>query len=90
MIADIQVPVCTSGESLPPPAISFAPRYLAGALAIGPVLRLIDGISPGLTTTTTAGSSGNGTYGMIVPCRITGEAAEACDKTAGPAPTMAA
>jgi len=50
----------------PPPVIVFGPRYLAEALAIGPVLRLIDGISPGVTTTT--GPSGS--YCVIMPCRL--------------------
>ena len=87
--ATIQVPVSISeggGVDGKPPAISFAPRYLAEALAIGPVLRLIDGISPGLTTTTTADPSGNAAYCVIMPCRFTEEATG----SVAAAPAMAA
>jgi DNA polymerase-3 subunit beta len=86
--ATIRVPVSTSGEGQPP-AISFGPRYLAEALAIGPVLRLIDGISLGLT----AGPSGNEAFCVIMPCRFTEvaeENAESGHKAAAPAPAMAA
>ena len=44
--ASHQVPVTVTGT---PPVIAFDPHYLASALEIGPVLRLIDGFSPGLT-----------------------------------------
>jgi len=81
--ATIKVPVGISGE-VQPPAISFAPRYLAEALAIGPVLRLIDGISPGLT------ANQSGCYCVIMPCRFTEVAEEAGDKAAAPVPAMAA
>ena len=85
--ATIRVPVSRSGgeggEGLPP-TISFAPGYLAEALAIGPVLRLIDGISPGLTT----GPTGN--YCVIMPCRcVVEDAPEAGDKAVGLAPAAA-
>ena len=89
--ATIRVPVSTSGgreRECQPPAISFAPRYLAEALAIGPVLRLIDGISPGVAT----GPSGN--FCVIMPCRcVVEDAKDAGDKAAGSAaatPAMAA
>jgi len=62
----IHVPVSISGESKPP-VIAFAPGYLADALAIGPTLRLIDGLSPGMT------SDPSGTFCVIMPCRCTGE-----------------
>jgi len=89
--ATIRVPISVSGEGEnQPPVISFGPRYLAEALVIGPVLRLIDGISPGLTT----GSSGKGAYCVIMPCRLTEVADEKAEKnnsqTAPPAPAMAA
>ncbi|MCF7676393.1 MAG: hypothetical protein K9M97_13675, partial [Akkermansiaceae bacterium] len=50
----IQVPVkvtetYTGKGTGKPPVIAFEPAYLASALEIGPVLRLIDGMSPGLT-----------------------------------------
>ena len=52
--ATIRVPVGRSeggeGGECQPPAISFSPRYLAAAPTIGPVLRLIDGMSPGVAT----------------------------------------
>ena len=84
--ATIQVPVSISeggGVDGKPPTISFAPRYLAEALAIGPVLRLIDGISPGLT------SGPSGCYCVIMPCRLTEEATNSA--AAAPAtPAMAA
>ena len=78
--ATIRVPVSISGNGLPP-VIAFGPRYLAKALAIGPILRLIDGISPGLT----ANPSGN--FCVIMPCRVTYEivdesAEEAADNNA--------
>jgi len=41
----------------------------------------------------TAGSSGNGAYRVIMPCRFTEVAEDASDKSAGsaaPAPAMAA
>jgi hypothetical protein len=43
--ACIRVPVTVTGN---PPVIAFEPASLADALAIGPVLWLIDGTSPGL------------------------------------------
>ena len=82
-MATIRVPVSVSGESQPP-AISFSPRCLAEALAIGPVLRLIDRMSPGLTT----GPSGN--CCVIMPCRFTEVAEESNAQTVTPAPAMAA
>ena len=88
--ATIRVPVTTSagGGEGRPPAISFAPQYLAEALGIGATLRLIDGISPGIAT----GPSGN--FCVIMPCRCVAEdAPEAGDKaadSAAQAPAMAA
>jgi len=65
----IHVPVSISGESRPP-VIAFAPGYLADALAIGSTLRLIDGISPGMT------SDPSGTFCVIMPCRCITDAPE--------------
>jgi hypothetical protein len=62
----IHVPVSISGASKPP-VIAFAPGYLADALEIGPTLRLIDGLSPGMT------SDPSGTFCVIMPCRCTAE-----------------
>jgi len=66
------------------PCEDWFPKYLAEALAIGPVLRLIDGISPGLTT------GPSGCFCVIMPCRFTGEVADAEAKATAPAPAMAA
>ena len=80
-----RLPVSTSaGGEGQPPSISFAPKHLAEALAIGLVLRPIDGISPGLTTR----PSGN--FCVIMLCRLTKGAEEAREKTAGSAPAMVA
>lgn len=45
--ATLQVPVTTDGK---PPAIAFEPKYPAGALQIGAILRLVDAINPGVAT----------------------------------------
>ena len=63
----IQVPVSIAGEGKPP-VIAFAPGFLADALEIGPTLRLIDGLSPGMT------SDSSGTFCVIMPCRCVAEA----------------
>ena len=47
--------------------IAFAPGYLADALEIGSTLRLIDGLSPGMT------SDASGTFCVIMPCRCVAE-----------------
>jgi DNA polymerase-3 subunit beta len=65
--AQIHVPVTISGEDQPP-VIAFAPGFLAAALAIGPTLRLIDGISPGMAVDP---SSGN--FCVLMPCRCVAE-----------------
>lgn len=50
--ATLQIPVTTEGQ---PPEIAFDPKYLADALEIGPTLRLVDKLNPGMAT----GPSGN-------------------------------
>jgi hypothetical protein len=62
----IHVPVSISGESRPP-VTAFPPGQLADALEIGSTLRLIDGLSPGMT------SDPSGTFCVLMPCRCTGE-----------------
>ena len=62
--AQIQVPVTITGQ---PPAISFAPKFLADALAIGATLRLIDGISPVKTT------DPSGNFCVLMPWRCVAE-----------------
>ncbi|MEI6607965.1 MAG: transposase, partial [Verrucomicrobiota bacterium] len=64
----IHVPVSITGK---PPVIAFAPGYLADALAIGPTLRLIDGLRPGMTTSTPTGQPG--AFCVIMPCRCVAE-----------------
>ena len=66
----IHVPVSISGKHRPP-VIAFAPGYLADALEIGLTLRLIDGLSPGMT------SDPSGPYCVIMPCRCVAEAKDA-------------
>ncbi len=61
--ATIHVPATISGEGQPP-VIAFAPGYLAEALAIGPTLRLIDGISPGMAVDPVSGN-----FCVLMPCR---------------------
>ena len=56
----IHVPVTITNR---PPAISLDPTFLADALEIGSTLRLIDGISPGMTTDAT------GNFCVLMPCR---------------------
>jgi len=82
----IHVPVSMSGEGKPP-VIAFAPGYLADALAIGSTLRLIDGLSPGMT------SDPSGPYCVIMPCRCTADAPEVGAEQAAaqtPVPAIAA
>ena len=79
----IQVPVSISGESKPP-VIAFAPGYLADALTIGPTLRLIDGLSPGMT------SDPSGPYCVLMPCRCTGEDAPEVGAEQAAVPAIAA
>ncbi len=85
----IHVPVSISVESKPP-VIAFAPGYLADALEIGPTLRFIDGLSPGMT------SDPSGTFCVLMPCRCTAEdvaeagAEQAAAKDMTTAPAIAA
>jgi DNA polymerase-3 subunit beta len=58
--ATIQVPVTVTGT---PPVIAFEPIFLASALEIGPALRLIDGMSPGLAI------GPGGIYCVLMPQR---------------------
>jgi hypothetical protein len=79
----IHVPVTISGEDRPP-VIAFAPGYLGDALEIGSTIRLIDGLSPGMT------SDPSGSFCVLMPCRCTGEdapevGAEQAAKAAVPA-----
>ena len=62
--AQIQVPVTVTGQ---PPAISFAPGFLADALAIGSTLSLIDGVSPVKAT------DPSGSFCVLMPWRCVAE-----------------
>ncbi len=57
--ATIWVPVTTEGQ---PPAIAFDPKYLADALVIGPTLRLVDKLNPGMAT------SPSGNFCVLMKC----------------------
>ena len=87
VLATIAVPVTIEGQ---PPAISFDPKYLADAIAIGATLRLVDGLNPGMAT----GPSGN--YCIIMPQRFSGHEEEKSSsgenvvQTPAPAPAIAA
>ena len=79
--ATIHVPVTTEGQ---PPAIAFEPKHLADAIEIGPTLRLVDQLNPGMTT------SPSGNFCVLMSLRFTEETAT--EETAGetPAPALAA
>lgn len=62
--ATIQIPVTTEGQ---PPEIAFDPKYLADSIEIGPTLRLVDKLNPGMTT----GPSGN--FCVLMSQRFTEE-----------------
>jgi len=77
--AQIQVPVTITGQ---PPAISFQPKFLADALAIGATLHLIDGISP-IKTNDPAGG-----FCVLMPWRCVAE--DVPEASAGSATTLTA
>jgi len=70
--AQIHVPVSITGQ---PPAISFKPKVLADALAIGSTLRLIDGMSPIKAT------DPSGSFCVLTPWRCVAE--DAAESAAG-------
>ena len=80
LIATIVVPVTIEGL---PPAISFDPKYLADAIAIGATLRLVDGMNPGMAT----GPSGN--YCIIMPQRFSGHEEQVSSHAGNPVQTPA-
>lgn len=67
-----------------PPAISFSPQYLADALVIGSILRLSDGISPGLIT------APSGCYCVLMPNRVVTEVVTEDAACKSPTQAMAA
>jgi hypothetical protein len=62
--ATIQLPVTIEGQ---PPEIAFDPKYLADAIEIGPTLRLVDKLNPGLAT------SPSGNFCVLMSQRFTEE-----------------
>ena len=79
--ATIQVPVTTEGQ---PPEIAFDPKYLADALEIGPTLRLVDKLNPGMAT------SPSGNFCLLMNLRFTEETTNVEPTSEIPAPAMAA
>jgi DNA polymerase-3 subunit beta len=76
-----RVPVDTEGE---PPVISFNPAFLADALEIGSTLRLVDGLTPGMT------SDPSGNFCVIMNLRTRGEVASPATVQAKTGSTLAA
>ena len=79
--ATIHVPVTTDGR---PPAIAFDPGYLADALEIGPTLRLVDKLNPGLAT------AASGRFCLRMSQRFTEETAKVETARKTPPPAIAA
>ena len=79
--ATLQVPVAIEGQ---PPEIAFDPKYLADALEVGPSLRLVDKLNPGMAT------DASGNFCVLMSRRFTGEAASGNGACAIPAPAIAA
>ena len=79
--ATLQVPVTIDGQA---PVIAFDPKYLADALEIGPTLRLVDKLNPGMT------SSPSGAFCLIMNQRFTEQTATENAKNGTPAPAIAA
>ena len=79
--ATIAVPVTTEGQ---PPEIVFDPKYLADALEIGPTLRLVDKLNPGMTT------DPSGNFCLLMNRRFTEETATGEAACLTPASAMAA
>lgn len=79
--ATLQVPVTTEGQ---PPEIAFDPKYLADAIEIGPTLRLVDKLSPGMAT------SPSGNFCLLMNQRFTEETTKEELTNEAPAAAMAA
>ncbi len=79
--ATIQVPVTTEGQ---PPVIAFDPKYLADAIEIGPTLRLVDKLNPGMAT------SPSGNFCVLMSLRFTEETSMEDVATETLAPAIAA
>ena len=79
--ATLQAPVTTEGQ---PPEIAFDPKYLADAIEIGPTLRLVDKLSPGMAT------SPSGNFCLLMNQRFTEETTKEELTNEAPAAAMAA
>ena len=79
--ATIQVPVTTEGQ---PPESAFDPKYLADALEIGPTLRLVDKLNPGMAI------SPSGNFCMLMSLRFTEETTKEETTSESPTPAIAA
>ena len=79
--ATIQVPATTEGEL---PEIAFDPKYLAVALEIGPTLRLVDKLNPGMVT------SPSGNFCLLMNRRFTEETVNVEATSETPLQAMAA
>ncbi|MEY3896953.1 MAG: polymerase subunit beta [Verrucomicrobiota bacterium] len=79
--ATLQVPVIIEGQ---PPEIAFDPKYLDDAIEIGPTLRLVDKLNPGMAT----GPSGN--FCLLMSLRFTEETTKEKTTSETPAPAIAA
>ena len=79
--ATIAVSVTTEGQ---PPEIAFDPKYLADALEIGPTLRLVDKLNPGMAT------SPSGNFCVLMSQRFTEETAKVETARKTPPPAIAA
>jgi DNA polymerase III sliding clamp (beta) subunit (PCNA family) len=79
--ATLQVPVTTEGQ---PPEIAFDPKYLADAIEVGPTLRLVDKLNPGMAT------SPSGNFCLLMNLRFTEETSTEEPASEAPAPAIAA
>lgn len=79
MGAPLQVPVTNEGQ---PPEIAFDPKYLADALKIGPTLRLVGKLNPGMATS----SSGN--FCLLMNRRFTEKTEKEYTTSETPAPAI--
>ena len=80
-IAAVHVPVTTEGQ---PPEMAFDPKYLADAIEIGPTLRLMDKLNPGMAIST------SGNFCVLMSQRFTEETAKEEAASETPTPAMVA
>lgn len=78
---DLSSDVTTEGQ---PPEIAFDPKYLADAIEIGPTLRLVDKLNPGMAT------SPSSNFCLLMSLRFTEETTKEETTSETPAPAIAA